>query len=271
MSEHAGRVARVMIALGADTTGEAALEAAVQLAAALRAELAGLFIEDVNLLRVAELPFSREFGIASGLARRMDTAGMTRAFKSAAAQARGAVAKAAQSSGVQWTFEVVQGSGLAPLLSAGRPVDWLVVERARVRTGGVPDPMRLKRRGRAVAGRRTAQPVAVVFDGSVDAQRAALAAQKLAHELTRPLLVLLLASAAMDVSTLRAAVHEVMGGDRARVHCVAVREAGLAGIADAARRHHAAVLVWCESTLRDDAQRLTEVLSALTCPLVLTE
>jgi len=271
MSEHAPRVARVMVALGADTAGEAALEAAVQLAAALRAELTGLFIEDVNVMRVAELPFSREFGIASGLVRPMDVADMVRAFKSAAAQARGAVAKAAQSTGVQWTFEVVQGSGLGPLLSAGRPVDWLVIERARVRAGGVPDPTKLRRRGRFVVGRRARRPVAVVFDGSADAQRATLAAQKLAHELARPLLLFLLARTAMDVSALRAAAHELMGDDRTRAHYVAVLEAGLAGIAGAAQRHHAAVLVWCDSTLRDDAQRLSEVLSALTCPLVLTE
>jgi hypothetical protein len=271
MSEQAERVARVMIALGADTAGEAALEAAVQLAAALRAELAGLFIEDVNLMRVAELPFSREIGIASGLARPMDAKGMMRAFKSAAAQARGAVAKAAQGSGVQWTFEVVQGSGLAPLLSAGRTVDWLVIERSRVRAGGIPEWPHLQPHGRSVARRRTPRPVAVVFDGSVEAQRATLAARKFAHELARPLLVLLLAATTADASALRALAYQVLGENRARVHCVAVRKNGLAAIAGAAQRHHAAVLVWCDSTLRDDAQRLSEVLSALTCPLALTE
>jgi hypothetical protein len=271
MSEREPRPARVMVALGADATGQAALEAAVQLAATLRAELAGLFIEDVNLLRMAELPFSREFGLASGVARPIAAIDVTRALKSAAAQARGAVAKAAQSTGVQWTFEVVQGSGLAPLLAARRSVDWLVMERARVSAGGAPYPTLLKRPKRSAEDRATRRPVAVVFDGSAEAERATRAAHKLAHELSTSLLVLLLPRADTSISVMRAAARHAVGENHSRPHYVAVPEAGIEAIAAAVRRHHAAVLVWCDSAVRDDPQRLSEALSALSCPLVLTD
>ncbi len=268
MSEHEPRTARVMVALSADAAGQAALDAAVRLAAALRGELAGLFIEDVNLLRMAALPFSREFGIASGLARPIAATDVVRALKAAAVQARGAVAKAAEATGVHWTFEVVQGSGLAPLVSAGRSMDWLVVHKMHV---AAPYAARVRRTRRTAEEARMRRPVAVVFDGSFDAERAARAAHKLAHELATTLLVLLVPHAGASASVIRAAARHVIGENRSRPHYVPVQEAGIAGIANAARRHHAAVLVWCNAAIRTDPQGLAEATRSLSCPLVLTE
>jgi len=268
MSNHEPRAVRVLVALSADAASQAALDAAVRLAAALRAQLAGLFIEDVNLLRMAELPFSREFGLASGLARPIAATDVMRALKAAAAQARGAVAKAAQATGVQWTFEVVQGSGLAPLISAGRAVDWLVIQRKHV---GAPYATRPRRMRRPAEESRVRRPVAVVFDGSFEAERAARAAHKLAHELSTSLVVLLVPRAGVSASMVRAAARHVVGENRSHPHYVPVHEAGIAGIAGAARRHHVAVLVWCNSAIRADSRGLAEVTGALNCPLVLTE
>lgn len=60
-------------------------EAAARLARELEAEFLGLFIEDVELLRFASLPFAREVGLASALPMAMSLAGLERQMR---AQAR---------------------------------------------------------------------------------------------------------------------------------------------------------------------------------------
>ena len=51
---------RILVALDASPYSHAAIEVATILAADLRAELQALFIEDIDLLRLAALPFTRE-------------------------------------------------------------------------------------------------------------------------------------------------------------------------------------------------------------------
>jgi hypothetical protein len=60
-------------------------EAVARLAQELEAEFLGLFIEDVDLLRFAALPFAREVGFPSAELRALDLAGLERQLR---AQAR---------------------------------------------------------------------------------------------------------------------------------------------------------------------------------------
>ena len=46
-------IRRILVALDASPHSQAALQAASELAAALKAELVGIFVEDVNLLHLA--------------------------------------------------------------------------------------------------------------------------------------------------------------------------------------------------------------------------
>ena len=59
MNEGQGEVTiqRILVAVDASPPSFAALEAAVELAATLGAELIVLFVEDIALLRLAESPF----------------------------------------------------------------------------------------------------------------------------------------------------------------------------------------------------------------------
>ncbi len=60
---------RILVAIDTSPHGRAALEAAADLAAASSAELCGLFVEDLNLLRLAGLPFAHEIEFASATPR----------------------------------------------------------------------------------------------------------------------------------------------------------------------------------------------------------
>jgi single-stranded-DNA-specific exonuclease len=68
---------RIVIALESGIP-EPELEAAVALARGLDAELLGLFVEDLDLLRFAALPFAHEIGLASAVRRRLDPAALER-------------------------------------------------------------------------------------------------------------------------------------------------------------------------------------------------
>ena len=62
-------IRRILVAVDASTHSLAALEAASVLAEVLNAELVGIFVEDINLLRLAGLPFAREVRYQSALDR----------------------------------------------------------------------------------------------------------------------------------------------------------------------------------------------------------
>ena len=58
--------APVLIVVDTENYSPATIQLAVEIAASLQTGLRGLFIENENLLRVAELPFSREITSTSG-------------------------------------------------------------------------------------------------------------------------------------------------------------------------------------------------------------
>jgi nucleotide-binding universal stress UspA family protein len=53
---------RILVALDASPASLAALDFATELAERHQAELLGIYVEDINLLRSAEIPFTREIG-----------------------------------------------------------------------------------------------------------------------------------------------------------------------------------------------------------------
>jgi hypothetical protein len=75
----------------------------------MQAELLGLFIEDVDLLRLAALPFAAEVGFASAARRELDPASLERALRAQAARLRQALADALEPD-ISWSFRVARAS-----------------------------------------------------------------------------------------------------------------------------------------------------------------
>jgi len=110
-----------------------ALDAVVETAAALEAELTGLFVEDVGLLHFAGLPFAREIGGFS--ARALDVRTMERRLRSQAEEARRALAAAAEGKPLRWSFRIERGSLAAQVRGALAEADLVVLLGDR---GGQP-------------------------------------------------------------------------------------------------------------------------------------
>jgi nucleotide-binding universal stress UspA family protein len=72
------RVNRILVSLDSSKHSFAALNAAIDLAHHYDAALKGVFIEDITLLSLAEMPFRQEVGEYSAIVREISTDGITR-------------------------------------------------------------------------------------------------------------------------------------------------------------------------------------------------
>lgn len=71
-------VERILVSLDSSAHSFAGLQAAVELAHHYDAVLQGVFVEDITLLSLAEMPFHQEVGEYSAIIREISTDGMTR-------------------------------------------------------------------------------------------------------------------------------------------------------------------------------------------------
>ncbi len=193
------RIRRILVALDTSSYSLAALEAASELAAALEAELTGLFVEDADLLRLAHIPCARELLYAGQTEEEVDARAMERALKAEAEQIRRSLQAVAGRKQLQWSFHVVRGQVQNEVLSAAEEADFVTMGQAghrpgsRTRVGSTARAVML-RSSRTVAfmqpGSRLARPVVVLFDGSPGAFTALDTGARLAREDHHNLVVL---------------------------------------------------------------------------------
>ncbi len=195
-------IRRILVALDASPHSLAALEAAVELAAMLHAELQGLFVEDINLLRLGELSLAREIYAHSATASPIDSRHVERQLRTQAERARQALAERADRAQVRWTFRVARGAVVSEVLAAAAEADlvtlgkvgWSVIGRRRLGAtaqaivSNASAPALISRQGA-----RLGRSLLVVYDGSPAAQRALATAASLARGPEQPLTVLILA------------------------------------------------------------------------------
>jgi nucleotide-binding universal stress UspA family protein len=229
MNEHElePTIRRILVALDASLHSLAALEAASELADALKAELVGIFVEDVNLLRLAGLPFAREVRYLSGVDRPLDSPSMERALRIQAEQARQTLAGVARRRQIQWSFRVVRGQVTTELLTAAQEADLLALGRAswtltrRVRLGTTaravtaqaPRPVLLLQHGHAIC-----PPVQLVYDGSPTARRALATAARMASITGDHLTVMVVADAPEVAQRLQEEIEGHLRGQQIKGH-----------------------------------------------------
>jgi len=130
--EKSGSYAIRSIAVGIDCSPHsmASLKTAAELAARMHAELLGIFVEDINLLRMAELPFSQEIRIYSPKPENLDTAELERLLRMQAKQAEASLQREAQLFRVHHSFRVRRGMVPKEVIAAALGADLLVLGRS---------------------------------------------------------------------------------------------------------------------------------------------
>jgi nucleotide-binding universal stress UspA family protein len=182
-------IRRILVALDASPDSLAALDAAARLAAKMNAELQGLFVEDQELLRLAEIPLARELAYFSAAGVPLSRETMERKLRAQSAQIRAALAGAAERAHVAYSFRSVRGQVEIEVSTAAGDVDllvlggigWSVGRRARIgstalgiASGSIPVLLSPKR------GIPEHGHLLVYFDASHSAQRALQAAEEMA-------------------------------------------------------------------------------------------
>jgi nucleotide-binding universal stress UspA family protein len=181
------KIRRILVALDASPHSLAALEAAADLAASFDAELIGLFVEDVNLLRLADLPFAREIGLFSARRRQLEVHQVERQLRGQARRVRRTFSVMTQRLELRGRFRVARGAITSKLLDAAADADMIILGKA----GWSPARRRMGSTARAVAlessaltvvlqdGTRLCSPVMVFYDDTPLAQKALVVAARL--------------------------------------------------------------------------------------------
>ncbi len=206
-------VHRILVAVDASPHSQAALEAAFELAARFEAELVVLFVEDINVLRTAQLPFVREVGLYSARGSRMDLARVERSLRARSRRVEVYVQSLMARRSVHGTFRIARGAVWAEIRTAAEEADLLMVGRAgwshlrERRLGSTARAVCCSDRPSVTAvlheGRRIAAPIVVVYDGSRLGDRALMLAATLAKRLEGPLRLILLVPDAAQIASLR--------------------------------------------------------------------
>lgn len=212
------RFERIIVLLDSSRAARVALGAAAELAARRHAKLLGLFVEDIDLLRSASLPFGREIGFTSGRIRPMSTLDMERRLRQQAEETRRLLAAIGRRHAIEWSLQVCRGQVEAETLALTIPTDLLVLGRidwardsglrfgqltVRIATTANCSVMVL---GKAPqAGHRS---ILVLYEGSESGGRALATAAAIARDAKQTLTILLPPSAAEGlVEDLEKAAH----------------------------------------------------------------
>jgi nucleotide-binding universal stress UspA family protein len=199
------QIRRIVVALDASIHSLAALEAASMLASMLNAELVGVFVEDINLLRLAGLPFAREISQCSPLERPLDQLAMERQLRLQADKVRQALAEVATRQQLKWSLRIVRGQVAAELLTAAAEADLFVLGKAswvstrQVRLGSTARTV-VTQASHAVLllqqGGAICAPIQVVYDGLPAGAQALSTATHLIATTGGQLIVIILADSA---------------------------------------------------------------------------
>ena len=211
-------IRRILVAIDASPASLAALEIGAELAARFNAELVGIFVEDVNLLHLAELPFTREVGLYSTRTTRMDVTNMERQMRAQARAVRRRLASIAEGARLQWSFQTTRGIVHVALREAAENADLIVMGRTgwnkQRRLGSTARVMVLESPHHTMILRRRVRfgvPVLVAYDGSENGQKA-LAAISLVWDEESHLTVLILAEDAEQARHLQGEAEKFLAG-----------------------------------------------------------
>jgi nucleotide-binding universal stress UspA family protein len=224
--ENVPEIRRILVTLDASPSSLMRLERAAQLAEDLRAELIGLFVEDANMLRMAELPFTREISMFSHIGRRIRIDQLHSELRSQSDRMRRALADAAAARGIPWTFKVARGTVAAEVLAAASEADLMIVGKrtwapvgAR-RLGSAFRMILTEGRGLTLVIEERTEwtiPVTVVFDGSSLSAKALNIAVHLARIRAGRLSVLILAADRKSAQENRQTVLDEVAGQKLEV------------------------------------------------------
>jgi len=271
-------IRRILVALDASSHSRAALRAAVELAAALDAELVGLFVEEIELVHLCELPVTYEVGLYTHRPRPLSREYMERQLRALARQAEAMLAEVAERQGVRWSFRTVRGTVSAEVLNMSAESDVIslgvVGHHALMRAHrlGSTVQVAIRRASRplliARQGVRIGSPVLVLSCDSPYAERALALAARFRERVGGPLVVLVLAPDARKRANLRARAERWLADHGVPAHIRELARGDAETIARAVEAERGGLLVVPGDTNCLPQETLEALLQRLKCPVL---
>jgi len=249
-------IKRIAVTLDALDLSLAALDQAARLAGRMGAQLEGIFVEDIDLLQLAELPFLREVRRSSYSVEAMNLARMEQELRVLARRAERLLGEQAARHHVSWSFRVWRGSIDSDLLAAAMEVDVL----ALTRLGSVLARSHAARPGRGA--------IAVLYDDNESARRALETAATLAAEQQVGLNVLLPVARGKDAAALRQEVALQLGEQAGGAEFIPISDASLPSLLEALAGTDSAALIMQRGHELLQTPTLRQCLGSLNCPLL---
>jgi nucleotide-binding universal stress UspA family protein len=216
-------IRKILVALDASTSSLNALQTAVDLAARFDAELLGLFVEDINLLRLAQLPFAREISFYSPQLRQIATKDMELHLRTQAVRIQHMLAQTANRLGVRWDFRIARGDVGSEVLAAGAEADLVIMGKIGRslpgfrRSGSTVRMLLLQRMGMTMILETRIQftrtPVVAVYDNTESARKILSTAVYLAQLHESALVVFIIAGNPEEAEMRKKHAVEQLGGD----------------------------------------------------------
>ncbi|MEN8206610.1 MAG: hypothetical protein ABFS24_11425 [Pseudomonadota bacterium] len=263
--EHAA-IRHIMVTLDTSESGRPPLEAAVRLAAVLGARLEGVFVEDINLIRMAGLPFLREVRPGSLAEEEISTQRMQRELRALARNAERMLEQAAREMGVPWSFQVWRGRAEAATLARAFAADILSLGRV---SSLVSTSLFATTRRFVHQDRETGTSISVLFSDSEQAARAVATACSLAKDMDARLTVMLPGSPTADLPVLKKKALAILNLHEQVARFVQITGADAKSLGRAANASGMSILITeAEHPLLQQAG-LDQCLEALFCPVLL--
>jgi len=255
--------ARIMVMLGSIEPDRTTLETLSLLAGRTSVEILGRFVEDIELLSLAELPIAREYCRLTHLERRLHTPDIERQFRVQARAARQALAEIAARFGSPLSFQTVRGELSILLREALEETDLMLF-------GAVRGALRmLDQPALTHAARQSRQPVTVVYDGSDAARRALQIALQLGQNGSSPVCVILTAMRPEDLPSLSEQATRLADGGA--VQLVELINPDWPEVLDRVRAQRSGALVIAISAELLREENLGRLRSDLNCAIVLVK
>ncbi len=211
-------IRRILVALDASAHSLAAVEAAARLAEEVDAELEGLFIEDVSLIRLARLGLTREIDVLSARLRDLESRPLERQLRQQGARAHRQLKESAGERRLVWKFRRVRGRVIPELQEAAQAADLVILGVRGWSPGRGPGStvralLQKPETPVMVLGRssRLGKSVFAVFGGSPDGRRALQLAGSLASSKGASLTVLLVPEEGAEAEALELAAAQILG------------------------------------------------------------
>ena len=280
MAEKETSIKQILIALDASPSSMSALENAVELASRMNAELVGLFVEDINLLRATQFPFAREISVFSTGFRRLEFSDLERQLRAQANRVRRIMEQITRGKNVPTHFRVARGVVAEEILDASKDADLLIIGKIGRSfpgfrgSGSTVRRIVVKRPGMTLIWHMQgymARPVVVAYDGSESARKAIDVAVNLHRTQDGGIIVFIVAGNREDVPMLRREASEELKKKGESAAFRAMVRPGLVNLSHMLQREMAGpVVIPCDPELIT-GERLCSLIDEIPNPVLLVK